>query len=177
MTDGGSGGAAIEQAVTTASASAPTHQPASLDPTPWDEGVAGAVAEAPAIEQSGGGGALIVAAAAPVGSGAGVPVAPGASPTIAGSQAAAPAAVARGTDISEAGFIGEVGPDRSLLTAVDANIVPMATTIGRSTTARTFANTADGVAPAIDGDGDAEGITEPSWPVAEPAPPPRSPTC
>ena len=135
-TDGGSGVATIQQVVAAASAGPAARQPTSVDPTPGDEGVAGAVAESPMIEPSGGGGAAIVAAAAPVVAGGAVPVAlsAGSASGAAPAPASAPGG-ARGSGAGDASLIGEIGPDRSLLAGVDSTTSPIATTLGRSVSA------------------------------------------
>jgi hypothetical protein len=170
-TDAGSGVATIQQAAATANTGATARQATSLDPTPLDEGAASAVAEAPAIEQSGGGGALIVAAAAV---GAAVPAAPSTNP--ASGAVPVPASSsggAWGRGASDALVIGEIGPDRSLLTNADASISPVATMFGRSAAPRALTNRAGEPAPAVDSEGDPEGVASEPPPVEEAAPPPR----
>jgi hypothetical protein len=174
--EGGSGVVAIQQAVAAISAGAAARQPTSLDPTPWDEGTADAVAEAPALEQTGGGGTLLVAAAAAAGVGAGgaVPVVPSAGPAT--GTAAAPASAAGGAWVSgssDPSPVGEFGPDRSLVASVDATSLPNATTVGRSAAPRTIVDPAEEPSLAVDCDGDAAGVAAKSQPVEEPAPPPR----
>jgi hypothetical protein len=178
-TESGSGVASIQQAVAAISSGPAARQPTSVDPTPWDEGSTGAVAEAPALEQSGGGGTLIVvaaaAASASAGAGAAVPVALSANQA-AGSAAAASSVASLGGTVDSA-LVGEISTDRSLVANVDSTTLPVAMNVGRSPAPRALANLSDPLASTVDGEGDVgttPGASAEVPPADEPAPSPRS---
>jgi hypothetical protein len=163
------GASSIQQAFVNAAA----RQPTSVDPTPWDEGAAGATAEAPSIEQSGGGGALIVASAGPVGVAASTSAVTSAGPSMGaapapGAAATVGASVMRGGDTS---IVGEIGPDRSLLANIDATRLPTQTTPGHPASFRALDPPAhDLTSAAAEGDGGAPAVGDEPRPVGEPAP-------
>jgi pilus assembly protein FimV len=176
-TESGSGVASIQQAVAAISGGPAARQPSTSDPTPWDEGSTGAVAEAPALEQSGGGGTLIVAAAAAAGANvsAAVAVAPSANQA-SGSTAAASAAssVAWLGGTADAALVGEISTDRSLVANVDSTTLAVLMTVGRFAAPRAIANPSDPLASTVDGDGGTPGAPAEPLPVDEPLAPPRS---
>jgi hypothetical protein len=140
-----------------------------VDPTPWDEGGGTRIAEAPALEQSGGGGALIIAGAGTTGAGTGRAgsIAAAASPLTASSMA--PASVLPGT-ANEAMATSEFDEDGVLLMSAGSDAYRMPAGFAPSPVLRSLATSELGEeAPS-----DVEGIaTEPAL-IAEPTPSPRS---
>jgi hypothetical protein len=171
--DAGESGAAIV-AIASAAKATMTHvasgaqQGTIVDPTPWDEGGGTRIAEAPALEQSGGGGALIIAGASTTSAGtepAG-PIAAAASPVTAPSMA--PGSFLPGTG-NEAMTTSEIDEDGALLMNAGSDAYRMTARSAPSPVPRSLATSELGEqAPS-----DVEGVaTEPAL-IAEPAPSPR----